>query len=392
MSITARFNYTGVADSKDIADIFDYAAFLDHTKIISVIGDTTGNLDNTKVNTFINNLIAGCGNDYDKFVNNDTFTYLTTSNSSNQDGQSFLNVLFNTCYQLSFIPYIKAQSGYNTIDTALNISLTTALMNIFKASDLDWSDLSTVSIQMLALDKSYFMFGGITRDPNFNPDDYKKKVVPEIVKDFYPMIYYLHILKQKSYCTDFKCQRAYVLVKYVFIYYTFMILFESVFANSAALSYFASTLGQTVTQLDTMKTRMVLIMDHILFLLENENQLDVGTAAQVSSVTDYYNKIKTISDSNTKGSNTLNETKNTAVLMQNNLANYSNNEVVTYNRYVRERREFILTVIVMFFIISGIITAILMKLYTPVYVITGIVLSVLLINLTIELMKAKNII
>jgi ABC-type sugar transport system permease subunit len=137
---------------------------------------------------------------------------------------------------------------------------------------------------------------------------------------------------------------------------------------------------------------MVYVMDGILTLLQNENILDVDGSGSVSSITTYYNQIKDMSNKNVTGSNTLNETKDVALLMQNNLTNYSNNEVVTYDELRRTKVYLIVTIVIMLFIIGIIIGLILMKSYKFVYIVSGIVLLAIAINATIAILRSQNII
>jgi hypothetical protein len=391
MTIISKFNYSGISDNKDITDIFDFDAFLAHTKINTVVSNGSTGTDNKKINTFITKLITGYyASDIKNFLDNDTLRSPYDTDVGNIS-KSYLNVLFSACYDLSFIPYIKSISGFTTVDIPLNMSLTTALINIFNSS-IDWSDLDTVESQMKNLDNGFFMFGTITGNIKFNAGDFKNQVVPKIMEFFYPMIYYLHILKLTKNATDFKYKRAYILIKYVFVYYTFMTLFLLVFADQNKVAYFKSDLNMSNADLMSIKYKMVYVMDGILTLLQNENILDVDGSGSVSSITTYYNQIKDMSNKNVTGSNTLNETKDVALLMQNNLTNYSNNEVVTYDELRRTKVYLIVTIVIMLFIIGIIIGLILMKSYKFVYIVSGIVLLAIAINATIAILRSQNII
>jgi hypothetical protein len=379
MTIISKLNYPSITGNPDITNIFDFDNFLAQTRLNGILY-TASVLDYTKVEIFISNMTKNYQANAQSFLNNDKLVYVDPTDSTLGES-SFLKTLFNTCYTTAFIPFLKTNAS--NIDPSNNNAnkktIAEEIIKIFEAP-IDWSNMQTLGDQLKNLNDMYFSFGGCSSDKAFNVGVFKQRIVPGIISSFYPMIYYLHIIKQAKGCNDFKCRRAYILMKYVFVYYTLMTLFLKVFGSAENVELFKSVNTKYNNEkLTAMKYQLVLTMDGVLDVLTHENVLDLPDSNNFSSMTEYYNKLKELSDGNIHQSSELNGRKDTAVIMQNNLLNYTNNEVVTYTSYQRTKIAFIIIVVVLLLDLAFLLLLIFNRQYDLVFVIGGVSLLAIII-------------
>lgn len=376
MTIISKLNYPGISDNKDVTDIFDYDNFLDHTQLNNLVTSGTGVIDSRKSKAFLDALLDGYGSNIKLFLDSDVLvSSYSTDQKLLQSAKCFMNIVFNSCFQLSFINTLKKYTCFSNINVTQNLTLGNALIVIFQAQ-VDWSDMSTIKTQLINLDDRYFTWGSGTAPLGsvFDVKSFKTEIVDNIMTSFYPMIYYFHILSQSKNCNDFMCKRVYVLMKYVFIYYTFMTLFIAIFGNADRVAQFQNDLNVNNTDLSNMKYKIVYVMDAILSLLQDENSLDVSSKNGISSTAQYYNQIKTLSQGNVQGSYWLNDKKNNALLMQNNLTNFTNHEVLSYNKYIKTRNSFIIVSVIMLIVLIIVAGLIMSQSYSLVYIVSGVVM------------------
>lgn len=339
MTVISNLYYSGIANSKDITDVFDFENFLDHTKI-------NGILTNFKeIDNFLKSML-------------DTFD-TTNQNIVTFVNEAYIAKLRDTCYYNSFVKIIASTpSNFSTTDAAQVAFLKTKVEEILNTS-IDWSDLDTIRTQLVNLPDAAYQWGASFKAfaQAFDMAKFKEQIVSALMTSHYPYIYYKHIMEKSATCADFKCKRAYILCKYVFVYYTFMTLFLAIFSNAETVVAFKSANAYADNDtLSNLKYRMVLVMDKVLAVLQEENLLDNSGATGVSNIMQYYETLKTLSDNNVVSSNTLNERRKIAGLMQNNLSNYNHNEATAAATYARTR--------VIFWVTVGIMSLVMLYLYS----------------------------
>ena len=369
MSIISKLYYPGIYDNTDITNIFDFDNFLDHTKFMNILSvDSSKGLDINLASKLLE--------------------YLTSVPSDVNGTRDFIDKRFgNLIYDYTFWEVFSKEFGnhvgslYNSQNKGHGQALYTNVMGIFNSA-VDYSDLATLSSQFMSLPDKYFTFGS-----NFTPygdkfdiNAFKSDFIELLVKYFYPYHYFIHIQERVKNCDDFKCKRAYLLAKYVFVYYLYMSIFVFLFGTGNAVRDVATTLKKDNASLEVIKYQIVLAMDQILSILQEENLLDGPDGNKVSSLAGFYKEIKALSDSNVRESNFLNEKKNVALIMQNNLSNYTNYEVLAHQELWSLKRSFIIIAVVMLVIIATLIALVISGSYSYAYILSGIVLLGLGIN------------
>ena len=249
--------------------------------------------------------------------------------------------------------------------------------------------MSTLNQQLLNLPDDLFTFGaGLSSfTSSFDVNAFRTQFVSTLMTYMYTVFYFRHILDRVVNCPDFKCKRVYLLAKYVFVYYTFMSLFLIIFSSASTVSQYSTDTKLQNSDLDLIKYNLVLLLDGILSLLQNENLLDVEGSDNVSTITGYYNQIKQLSDMNVSKSFHLQDKKQFAEVMKNNLGNYTNVELESKKRYDKGKRTFVATVIVMLIVIIVLISLLMARAGVAFYVCAGIVLLSLAIDLLVHVLK-----
>lgn len=378
-----KFYYPGISDNTDLTNVFDFDNFMDHVKLSTVLSGGGSGVSNIIMNNFIQTVLSV----YNSTAQQNTNTFID---------QYFQNALSDFIIRNNIATVMAQTTGgnFNINDAGQYKFLSDQIYAIIGSSSIDWSDLTTIQSQMLGLPSSMFAWGSslTTFAQTFDVNAFQGQVVQLLMANMYIAFYFRHITDRVRNCEDFKCKRAYLLAKYVFVYYTFMSIFLSIFSSSSTVNQFKIDTGLDTNSVETLKYQIVLVMDGVLSQLQNENVLDspglefnslsfqgIGPPA-VSDIQGYYEYLKTLSDQNVLKSNYLNEKKKTATIMQNNLGNYTNQEVLSHKQYVDTKRGFIASVIVMFLVILYIVGLVVFRSYTVLYASSAVILLGLAIN------------
>jgi hypothetical protein len=339
--------------------------------------------------------------DYNTFLNTVRLSDVLTSNAVMMYFAKYLLQVFDVTSQQNVSTFVNSDFQNGLADFIIQVHVAARLtvssqqkLNVSQISYLtshvyailngpiDWSDMSSIKDQLLRLPASLFSFGSnfSTYGTVFNLANFQERFVDILMDTMYPSLYFKHITDRATNCQDFKCKRIYLLTKYLFVYYTFMNVFLSIFSSATTVQTCKNDTGMTSEDLETLKYQLVVVMDGVLSLMQNENMLDVPGANQVSSISQYYTQIKNMSNGNILKSNYLNEKKETAEVLRNNLTNYTKNEILSYERFRKERREFIATLLVMFVVVSFLVGLLVTKSYKAMFASSAIVLLGLAIN------------
>lgn len=335
-------------NNQSLMNVFDSNNFWLHTKLNYVLGTDPTRFDEKRLYTFVTKLNSAFGN-----ANSSVKAFIDTH---------FKEALFDFCVRNSMAPSFGFQNGSSFDSNNVNHvnqlkNYTTSILFSTKYT-IDFSVLETVETQLNNLPSELFKFGASLQkfDVAFDVEEFKRQFITYLMTHLYPVMYFTHVQTQKNACNNFTCKRAFNLATYVFVYFTYMTIFNSIYESSSSIQRFkdANTLDNTA--ISGLKDLMVLLMDGILGLIEDENILDVsGTGSIKSTLSQYYNKAKKLSSSNVATSNLVNEKRDTALVMQNNLTNYTDNEALTYAELRRTRVSFYVTLVVLFSVITFLI-------------------------------------
>jgi hypothetical protein len=357
--------YPGIGDNKDITDVFDFDNFANHVQLARITKGT-----NMNVKSLIQALTGG----FTARANSSATTYMDV----------FGSILFQQSFTNSFYPTIAAQNPalLKASDVGQAQYMQIKIENIITSKKVDLSDMSKLQAQMLSLPDSLFTFGQqfVAFGQTFDAATFKKSVVSMIMDSFYTYLYYAHIVSKIKSCQDFKCKRAYLLTSYVYVYYTLMTLFLHVFADAATVQQFSKDTQMDNAALEKMKYDIIVVMDSILSRLQDENLLDVPGMQNISTMASYYGKLQKLSTDNVNKSKQLNNQKNTALLMQNNLGNYTNNEVQAFEDLRMTKIYLIVLSVVMVSIFVSLLGLAVTRNFMTLNIVAGIVLLGLAIN------------
>ena len=392
MGLLDKYYYPGVVDNRDLTNVFDFDNFVDHTQLGNVFA--VGNrISNTSLNNFIYYMITVYNTTSKQntlaFIENDFQNALSDYIIVNNIAPALANTetgVFN----------VSNQTNYNTF-------VTQNVYAIIKSSSLDWSDLSTIQSQLLALPNDNFSFiKSLAGTQTVDTVAFQQQFAQILTNNLYPAFYYRHITDRIKNCDDFKCKRAYLLARYVFVYYTFMSMFLMIFGSPTTVDKFRTDTNSTNDQLETLKYQIILLMDGILGVLQDENILDAPNmepskihefigikSKKVSDIQGYYEYLRHLSEDNVLKSHYLNEQKKTATIMQNNLSNFTEEEMLSYKRYVDVRRSFIILVVIMFLVISYLITLLTLGRYNILFLTSSIVLLGLAITTMVAVTRQR---
>jgi hypothetical protein len=354
-----------VTDNSELNNVFDFNNFLDNTRMGKLV-----NVDNIALKNFVVFLL-------------DVFSTSALQNTKEFVSTKYGNALIDYTFTKLVAPSLASQSSNFSASNNVQVQYVKNQVNlILNSSMIDWSDMNTIQQQLVNLPSSLFAFGS-----NFTPfgqtfdvNAFKTSLVNIIMENMYPAFYYRHIVYKVSNCDNLKCKRSYLLAQYVFVYYSFMSIFLAIFSSSATVQKFNVDTGLDMTTLGNMKIQIVLVLDGILSLLQDENLLDSTGNGQVSSITQYYNSIKTLSDNNVLKSTYLSDEKRKVHIMHNNLSNHTNSELVSYNDYIKAKRSLLWTIFVMVLVILFLIGLLLKRSFLILYASCALVLLGLAIN------------
>ena len=369
----AKFYYPGISDNKDLTNVFDFDDFVNYTQLNAVMGS------NIAIQQFLSYLL-------------DIYNTKSVQNTRDFIENQFQTALYDYIIRNVIAPAVASTNG--STFSATNASqvqyLSDQIYAIIESPTIDWSDLSTIQSQLLAMPSASFNFGSqLTGYANtFDVNAFQSTFVALLMSSLYVAFYFRHITDRIYNCDDFKCKRAFVLAAHVFVYYTFMSVFLVIFGSANSIDSFKNDTGLDNEQLEAFKYQIVLVMDGVLNLLQDENVLDapdmeiqgVGLA-NVSTIQGYYDYLKGLSDGNVLKSNSLSFAKQTAQIMQNNLGNYTNEEILKHNQYRRARRSFIVTVVVCVFVLLYLIFLVASRSFLMLYMSSAIIMLVLVIDI-----------
>jgi hypothetical protein len=142
--------------------------------------------------------------------------------------------------------------------------------------------------------------------------------------------------------------------------------------------------------MEAFKGKFEDVMYGVLLALEQENVLDLPGAQNVSTLAQYYQKLKHTSKNNVENSFLLNQKKNSAVIMQNNLGNYTNHEAIAYKELVKTKSAVVFVIILMIVIIFTLIALISSKNFMAVYLLSGLTLLALAIYALVGAIKSNR--
>lgn len=376
MSSISRFFNSSGSEKKSLSDVFDFDNFADHVKLTTHIASGNG-LDSVKVNDLITSLVKGYNNQsklkqyvdtdfiitfIDQYiiyevasaitVQNQKFSYTNASHS--KDLRTLIYSIFNII-----------KNGSNVVDTNV----------LFKSNVLSFADIGTIQQQLHQLSTDTFKsFHKKYRNTGETEEVFRQKLENIFMDKLYIVFYFAHIYDRSMFCNDFKCKRSFVLAKYVFVYHVFMTIFLIIFSSADSVQVFKTATKKDNNDLQSLKTRMVSIMDSILTLLQEENILDTPGLDNTSTIGKYYDKIKDLSDKNVLKSNFLNEKKKTALMMQNNLGNFSNYEALAHRELYYTKVGFFSTIVVMLIVLLILLVLVYGQQYLMLIVVSGVVM------------------
>jgi hypothetical protein len=359
--ISQKFYYPEVTKNEILMKVFDFDNFLDHTRLGTLLAQSSGSgLDFAKISFLLTRLIK----EYE----------VNTNRNSSKLLRKFDTPLFDVCFDLSFIPVFKNRfNSFNVTDINQYNFYKTNIYNIVYHKYLDFSDLNSIAGQIINLPDKQFEFGKqlVGFNQEFDVKAFKHDLADDIFSTMYSVFFFKMIRKNFTSCEDFKCKRLFLLAKYVFGYFLFMSIFLIIFGDPEVLKAFKTTNNLTMEKTDYLKHTIIVIMDDILSLLQEENMLDSTGKGDKTSLALYYEQAKKLSDKNVIFSRVLNKKKNTALIMQNNLNNFTNNEVLTLRARNRAKIVFWTLAIISVFTISSCCTFIWLKIYRPVHMISS---------------------
>ena len=370
-STISKLYLSGINDDVYITNVFDFENFLDSTGFRTILSANGKNLDVWRFYSLLKRMLDA----FDE-VNQNTKSFIN---------DKFENTLFDFILHDIFAPALAMQFQNTCLFNPKNENEMNAVGRKIKDiffSNIDHSNLTTLKSQYMNLNDSYYSFGSnfIIFGNVFDVKEFKKNLVDLLVVFFYPFHYFHHIIEKINYCQDFKCIRAYVLVKYVFVYHLFMSIFLFMFGDSASVSQCATGLKMDNTTLQKLKYKLVIIIDGILAVLQDENLLDSASEKQISSLNAYYLKIRDLSSGNIVASNYNNEMKKKALLMQNKLSNYNNYEYIASRELMRYKLSVLLIVLLILLIICVLIVLLLKRSFISFYIISSVTLLGLAVN------------
>jgi len=377
--ISTKMYFLDPNNTAYIQSIFDHENFMSHARFDRALGSSSG-YNPPKVLSLLRRINAA----YD---------------AANQDITQFIDnrfalALFNFILEETFAPHLEATRGrhlFNASNRNQLAAISDRIMAIFNSS-IDYSKLDTLETQFVNLDDVLYRFGHqlSTLGTSFHLTTFKSEFSKQLFETFYPYLYFRHIQQAKQFCDDFKCKRVYILAKYVFVYYLCMAIYLLIFSCAENISTYMSATNSTQSMMEAFKGKFEDVMYGVLLALEQENVLDLPGAQNVSTLAQYYQKLKHTSKNNVENSFLLNQKKNSAVIMQNNLGNYTNHEAIAYKELVKTKSAVVFVIILMIVIIFTLIALISSKNFMAVYLLSGLTLLALAIYALVGAIKSNR--
>ncbi len=377
--------YYDISKQPSLKNLFDLPNFLDHVRLKPFLSKTTSaEWDMVKVKRFVEVCIS-------------SYVIDTNINEYVKDPNRFSKVLIDICFEVSLLPVIAGQYGqeYNRADSANSLFLKNQVLSLldYGKNKIDLTDLTTFKDQMLTLPNEMFSFGQRMYPlyQSFDVVVFKTWMIERLFEHFYPVLYFTSVLVNREQCNDFKCRRIYVLAAYMFVYNTIASLFLIIYSSANSIEVFKQQTSVDNVYLETIKFGLVNIMDAILRQLDNENVLDSLDANGKSTLSSYYNQVRTLASNNVMNSNKLNETKNIAQIMQSNLGNYNYNEATNYQETQTTKIIFYVVVAVLVSVIIGLIVLLYLNKFMYVNIICAVVLlGISVYSLASVIMQLQN--
>lgn len=389
MSSISRFFNSQGSENKSLSDVFDFDNFADHVKLTTHISGSQG-VDYNKVDGFIYPLLNAYNYqpDLNRYV---TYDFIITlldeaiksevSDAITSHNQSFSYQNASHAKNLRDLVYSIfniTKNGSNVLDTA----------NVFRSKVLSFANMDTIKVQLEQMSSaSINSFYSNFKNYGETEDDFKKNIATILMDKLYVVFYFAHIHDRIMFCKNFKCKRSFILAKYVFVYHVLMSVFLIIFSSGDSVQSYKTVTQKDNASLQQLKYRLVAAMDSILSLIQEENILDSPGMDNTSTISKYYDRIKDLSDRNVLKSNHLNERKRTALVMQNNLANYTNYEALAYRELYSARMKFVTIVVSMIIVVLFLLGLAMGQQFLLLYITGGIVMLVLAINGLLSAMR-----
>lgn len=264
------------------------------------------------------------------------------SPSNNGDMHLWEGLLFELCFEKSFVPYLTNdfRQSFNNTNISQTSDIRKQVEAVVFAIDVRTMFDAEGRIQIGAIDKlppaPYFSFGEslYVQTAQFDVAKFKTMVIPHVASSFKPYFYYKYLYTHYSECnpTDQKCVRVYMLACMVFIYYFIMSIFLIIYTTQDKTNAYKTATDQNDISINETRRTLVHIMDNTLVILSDDAMRDNG---EKTDIRDFYNTVKEMSLRNIKTSNNLVKIKNDIVNLQNNLSNFNSMEAVAARNYFK---------------------------------------------------------